>query len=39
MAGYELDLVFLIMALFIAVNGSKLYSLDQVLLKGQEQPS
>lgn len=39
MVGYELDLALLVMALFIVVNGSKLYSLDQVFLKGQEQQS
>lgn len=39
MAGYELDLALLVMAVFIVVNGSKLYSLDQVFLKGQEQQS
>ncbi len=30
-AGYELDLLFLVIALFLALNGSKLWSLDQVL--------
>jgi putative oxidoreductase len=39
MAGYEFDLALLVMALFIVVNGSKLYSLEQVFLKGQEQQS
>lgn len=28
MAGYELDLAFLVIALFLAVNGSKLWSVD-----------
>ncbi|KKK37471.1 oxidoreductase [Mesobacillus campisalis] len=36
-AGYELDLALLAMAVFIAVNGSKLYALDQVVFKKQEQ--
>ncbi|MFD1038941.1 DoxX family protein [Virgibacillus byunsanensis] len=36
MAGYELDLAFLAMAVFIAVNGSKAYALDQVMLKGKK---
>ncbi|MGG3449852.1 DoxX family protein [Domibacillus aminovorans] len=31
MAGYELDLAFLVIALFLAVNGSKLWSVDGVL--------
>ena len=30
-AGYELDLLFLVIALFLALNVSKLWSLDQVL--------
>lgn len=33
--GYELDLAFLAMAMFIAINGSKLFALDQVFLNGQ----
>jgi uncharacterized membrane protein YphA (DoxX/SURF4 family) len=36
MAGYELDLALLAMAVFIAINGSKLFSLDQVIFKGQK---
>jgi putative oxidoreductase len=36
-AGYELDLALMAMAVFIAVNGSKLYALDQVVFKKQEQ--
>ncbi|RBW70048.1 DoxX family protein [Bacillus taeanensis] len=36
MAGYELDLAFLAMAIFIAVNGSKAYAVDQVIFKEQE---
>jgi putative oxidoreductase len=36
MAGYELDLAFLAMAVFIAINGSKAYALDQFIFKGQE---
>ena len=37
MAGYELDLALLVMAVFLAVNGSKMLSLDQVVFKGKEQ--
>jgi putative oxidoreductase len=33
MAGYELDLAFLAIAVFIAINGSKAYALDQVIFK------
>lgn len=29
MAGYELDLAFLVIAIFLAVNGSKLWAVDQ----------
>ncbi|WP_339146804.1 MULTISPECIES: DoxX family protein [unclassified Sutcliffiella] len=36
MAGYELDLAFLAMALFIVMNGSKAFALDQVILKSKE---
>jgi putative oxidoreductase len=36
MAGYELDLAFLAMGVFIAINGSKAYALDQYIFKGQE---
>ena len=31
MAGYELDLAFLVIAIFLAVNGSKLWSVDDAL--------
>lgn len=31
MAGYELDLAFLVIALFLAVNGSKLWSVDEAV--------
>ncbi|MGJ9385473.1 DoxX family protein [Salipaludibacillus sp. CF4.18] len=34
--GYELDLALLAIAVFIAINGSKAYSLDQIILKGKE---
>lgn len=33
MAGYELDLAFLTMAVFIAINGAKAYALDQLIFK------
>ena len=36
MAGYELDLALLAMALFIAISGSKMISIDQVLFKQKE---
>lgn len=36
MAGFELDLALLAMALFIAINGSNMLSIDQVLFKGQQ---
>lgn len=36
MAGYELDLALLAMAVFIAISGSKALALDQVILKGKE---
>ncbi|OIK11336.1 oxidoreductase [Bacillus sp. MUM 116] len=36
MAGYELDLAFLAMAIFIAINGSKLFSIDSLIVKGQK---
>jgi putative oxidoreductase len=36
MAGYELDLAFLAMAIFIAVNGSKAYAVDQLIFKEKE---
>src|SRR4051794_40003098 len=34
MAGYELDLALLVMAVFIAINGSKMFALDQLIFKG-----
>ncbi|TWE01716.1 putative membrane protein YphA (DoxX/SURF4 family) [Neobacillus bataviensis] len=36
MAGYELDLALLAMSVFIAINGSKMFALDQVIFKGQK---
>lgn len=33
MAGYELDLAFLVIALYLAINGSKLLSIDQLFSK------
>jgi putative oxidoreductase len=36
MAGYELDLAFLAMAVFIAINGTKVFALDQIIFKGQD---
>ncbi|MBM7571891.1 DoxX family protein [Aquibacillus albus] len=36
MAGYELDLALMAMAVFIAINGSKAYALDQIIFKGKE---
>jgi putative oxidoreductase len=36
MAGYELDLALLAMAVFIAINGSKMFSIDQVVFKQKE---
>ncbi|MFK9093599.1 DoxX family protein [Bacillus salipaludis] len=36
MAGYELDLALLAMAVFIAINGSKMFALDQFVFKGQK---
>ncbi len=38
-AGYELDLALLVMAIFILINGSKLYALDQIFFKSQNQNS
>ena len=32
MAGYELDLAFLVIALFLAVNGSKQWAIDNLYL-------
>ena len=37
MAGYELDLALLAMAVFIAINGSKMFALDQLIFKGQKE--
>jgi putative oxidoreductase len=34
--GYVLDLVLLVLAVHIVLNGSKLYSLDQLIFKGSE---
>jgi putative oxidoreductase len=34
-AGWELDLALLAMALFIAINDSKMFALDRVIFKGQ----
>ena len=36
MAGYELDLALLAMAVFIAINGSKMFAVDQVVFKQKE---
>ncbi len=36
MAGYELDLAFLAMAVMLAISGSKVFALDQFILKGKE---
>ncbi|RHW34138.1 DoxX family protein [Neobacillus notoginsengisoli] len=36
MAGYELDLAFLVMAVFLTINGSKLFSIDQLLSDKKE---
>ncbi|TQR04263.1 DoxX family protein [Psychrobacillus soli] len=33
MAGYELDLAFLVIALFLAINGSKFLSIDETFFK------
>lgn len=35
-AGYELDIAFLAIAIFLAVNGSKMFALDGVLSKTQQ---
>ncbi|MEH7377692.1 DoxX family protein [Neobacillus drentensis] len=37
MAGYELDLALLAMAVFIAINGSKTFALDQLIIKSQKE--
>ncbi|MEH7495834.1 DoxX family protein [Neobacillus niacini] len=34
-AGWELDLALLVIALFIAINDSKMFALDKVFFKGQ----
>ena len=39
MAGYELDVALLVMAVSIAITGSKLYAVDQFIFKGQENKS
>lgn len=39
MAGYELDLALMAMAVFIAINGSKMFALDQIIFKGQQTDS
>jgi putative oxidoreductase len=36
MAGYELDLAFLAMAVMLAITGSKAFALDQLIGKGKE---
>lgn len=36
MAGYELDIAFLAMALVILITGSKAYALDQLILRSKE---
>lgn len=36
MAGYELDLAFLAMAVMLAITGSKALALDQLIVKGKE---
>ncbi|WP_227936936.1 DoxX family protein [Alkalihalobacillus deserti] len=38
-AGYELDLAFLAMAVFIAINGSKMFALDQLIFNKQTNKS
>lgn len=39
MAGYELDLAFLAMAIYLAINGSKFLSADQLIFKNDSQVS
>ncbi|MBU8878479.1 DoxX family protein [Bacillus sp. FJAT-29790] len=39
MAGYELDLAFLAMAIAIAINGSRMFAIDQLFFKGQNNKS
>lgn len=36
MAGYELDLAFLAMAVMLAITDSKAFALDQLIFKGKE---
>ena len=36
MAGYELDLALLAMAVFIAINGSKMFAVDQIIFNRKE---
>jgi len=36
MAGYELDLAFLVIAVFLATNGSKLWAVDQALFNKED---
>ncbi|WP_075619643.1 DoxX family protein [Paenisporosarcina indica] len=35
MAGYELDLAFLAIAVFLAINGSRMFALDQMILNAR----
>ncbi|PLS09548.1 DoxX family protein [Neobacillus cucumis] len=39
MAGYELDLALLAIAVVIAINGSKMFALDQLIYKGNRTES
>lgn len=39
MAGYELDLALMAMALVISINDSKLFAVDQILFKNQNKAS
>ncbi|WP_026583112.1 DoxX family protein [Bacillus sp. J33] len=39
MAGYELDLAFLAMAIYLAINGSKFLSVDPLIFKNDSQVS
>lgn len=38
-AGYELDLALFAMAAAIAITGSKLFALDQIVFRGKENSS
>jgi putative oxidoreductase len=38
-AGYELDLALLAMAVFIAINGSKMFAIDPIVFKQKEMVS